>query len=484
MPLIGVLLAALDTAAEPEAAASSAAATVRNIGSGNQPGLAVDNAGTAYVVWNGPENTSTLRFCRIPRGGTACTPGLTSTIATLGTTATRPFVFVAGSRVIVVSYRYPQSGTDDFSGTYLYTSSDGGQTFGPGVNAGQVPFYEMIEGPGDTLSGVTHALPNGMVYQNLPAASVGETSQFAVLSPTDYPYTGTIAMFDATTPFAVFSAGDASSQYRFAGGSGSPNDVATWTTARALGYAAYPKLAAGPLGVWMVAGGSAGNMVARMYDVFKEGGSGFTTPLSLGQGDPARQHLFQDVAGRLHSVVQYGDGNGVHLRYWISDGAGAWRSATIASQDPGVAGAFNSPRVATAADHIGWAVWEASSSGVIRIVPVGPDVPKPRPGLSLSGNAKHVGNKVEVTASGKVVLPDGVAPASGCEGSVTVTIKKGTRVLATKTDAVNNQCRFSIEKSIRQGEVGGADKLKLVARFSGNPALASKSTSRTVRVRG
>jgi hypothetical protein len=140
--------------------------------------------------------------------------------------------------------------------------------------------------------------------------------------------------------------------------------------------------------------------------------------------------------------------------------------------------------VAVAPDHIGVAVWETSATSVIRMVAVGPDVPKPRPRLTLTGGAKHQGDKVHVTAGGKVVLPDGVPRSVGCDGEVTVSIKRGADVLATNTVGVDDQCRFRAEKNVRRGKVGGADKLKLVARFSGNAALARTTKSLSVRVRG
>jgi hypothetical protein len=450
---------------------------VRSLGPGNQPGLAVDDAGTAYVAWNGPENPSTLRFCKYPRGGSAC--ALATTITTLGNSLTRPFVAVSGNTVRVVSYRYPL-GSEVVAGSYLYTSTDGGSTFGPGLRVGSIPFFEAVPGPGDTMSGVTDAISTGMVFQSVPlgGGSAGDTA--AVLSlPDDSPYRGSVGLVDAATPLAVFTNGSDAAKFRLYAGSGSVNDAASWTPAVAIGTAAYPKLAGGPSGLFMMAGNGLGKLFVRKYN-----GSGFSASVSMGPGSAPNHHIFQDASGRLHAVWELSDAAGLHLIHAVSDDGASWRSGAVAFQDPGVAGAFNSLRVAVAPDHIGVAVWQASSTGTIRIAAVGPDAPVSRPGLTLSGNAKHVGNKVEVTASGKLVLPSWVTPANGCEGNVKVTIKKAARVLETKTVAVNNQCRFRAEQKVGQGEVGGADRLKLVARFNGNYALASKTTSRTVRVRG
>lgn len=450
---------------------------MRNLGPGSQPGLAVDAGGTAYIAWNGPEIPSTLRFCRLPRNGSACASGLTTTIATAGDSLSRPFVTVSGGTVRIVSYRYPVSGPL-VAGSYLYTSTNGGVTFSEGVRVGSVPFVDAIQGPGDTVSGVTDALSSGMVFQNVPLGGGSSGDAVAVLS-TDSPYRGTVGLVDAATPLAVFTDGSDAAKFRRYVGTGSLNDAANWTQAVGIGTAAYPKLAGGPRGLYLSSGLGFRTIVVRKYN-----GTGFSAPLSLGGGDPPNQHLTQDASGRLHLVVDRGDADGLHLIHWVSDQDGAWRSVTVASQNPGVEGAFNGPRVAIAPDHIGFAVWQASSTRDIRIVPLGPDVPLPRPTLALTGHAKHAARKVVVTASGRLVAPTGVLQANACKGKLRVTVEKGDASLDSKTVAVDGQCRFDVRMSIRARAVGGADKLKLVARFSGNGALASSTTTRSVKVRG
>jgi hypothetical protein len=451
-----------------------ARAGAQSLGAGSKPGLAVDAAGTAYVVWNGPENPSPLRFCKMPRGALGCDGGLTTTIATLGNSLSRPFVVVSGQRIVVLSYRYPQSGTEDFSGNYAYTSMDGGATFGAGVKVGTVPFFEAVVGPGDTVSGVTDALSFGMVFQNVPLGG-GSAVTSAVLSA-DHPYTGAVGLVDAATPLAVFTAGDHKAQLKRYGGVGSLNEVASWSVPGEVGYAAYPKLAGGPTGLFLLAGAASGDNVVREYN-----GKGY---VSLGDGDPVNHHLFQDAVGRVHAVVQRADAAGLHLDYWVSDHVDEWRSMTVAFQDPGVEGAFNDPRVATAADHVGVAVWGTSSTQEIRMVAVGPDVAKPKPGLKLKGDAKSSPNSIVVTAKGKLKLPDGVAKAKGCSGQVDLTVKQGSKVLAAKEVDVSNNCTFKYSKGIKDGKVGNADKVAIVAKFTGNRPLAVATKTDKVNVPG
>src|SRR5215213_7499422 len=75
------------------------------VGDGVQPGVTVDGSGTAYIAWIGNEpNTTSLHFCRLPRGAAACDVNIPLSVP--GTSLTRPYVLVDGSTVRVLSYRY------------------------------------------------------------------------------------------------------------------------------------------------------------------------------------------------------------------------------------------------------------------------------------------------------------------------------------------------------------------------------------------
>ena len=161
-----------------------------DVGRGFGPGVAVDAAGTAYIAWSGPENpAASLQFCRLPRGATKCE--IAHAIAAPGTTTSRAFVTVSGSRVVVVQYRYPFTGTD-VAGVYEFVSTDGGKSFGAGRVVGTIPFFEAVAGPGDTLSGVTDAVTGGMQFQNVPLGG-GAAATSANLS-VDHPYRGTVGL--------------------------------------------------------------------------------------------------------------------------------------------------------------------------------------------------------------------------------------------------------------------------------------------------
>ena len=72
--------------------------------------------------------------------------------------------------------------------------------------------------------------------------------------------------------------------------------------------------------------------------------------------------------------------------------------------------------------------------------------------------------------SGTVSLPAGVAKAQGCSGNVKVTVKAGSRTIATRTAKLSRSCTYSarLPKSSR--------KLKVKATFGGNDVLSARSS--------
>src|SRR4051794_29744282 len=99
MKLRQLLVVALVLAAALPAAAHAAAPVT--IGPGVEPAVTVDSAsGTAYIAWIGDESgTTSLHFCRLPRGAKACDVNVP--IAVPGTSLTRPFVTVHAAQVRV-----------------------------------------------------------------------------------------------------------------------------------------------------------------------------------------------------------------------------------------------------------------------------------------------------------------------------------------------------------------------------------------------
>jgi hypothetical protein len=325
------------------AVTSPASAATFGLGDGTGPGVALDARGTAYIAWNGPDSGATLNFCKLPRGASACAPR--STISAPGTADGRAFVFVSMSRVVVVSSRFAGGGR----GTFSFTSSNGGKTFGSGELIGDVAFKDAVTGPGNTVSGTSSI--SGMRFQNVPFDG-GQATGAAVLS-TDHTYGGVIGFTDTSSPLVVFNDGvSGDQQFRRYTGSGDLNDAANWTLAVGIGTGFFPTIGYGRSGLFLLSGNGAGRISVRKWT-----GAGFGTPVALENGNSSTTNLFEDPAGRLHAVHVTDSRRLVHV---TSDDGTSWKSSTLTT-DPGRT--VQDVRVAAAADHSGVAVWSGTVSG-------------------------------------------------------------------------------------------------------------------------
>ena len=378
------VLAALALVFAPHAAAQTVPVTV---GEGHKPGVAVDPAGTAYLAWYGPEaGDTTLRFCRLARGATACAGQ--AVLPTTGSSLSRPFVSVAGARVTVLQHRYGAAG-GAFNQVLLYTSVNGGDSFDGGAVAGFVPFDEAVVGPGDTATVATNAFQEGGVVQNMPLAGGSAGEARAAIFP-DRPYNGTVGL-DGETPVAVFATGAGDAAFRRFG-AGAINDAGAWGAPVGIGYADYPRLAGGRSGLFLLAGTAAGGIEVRRWN-----GSTFAEPVSLAtSGDDAQASFSQDPGGRLHAVWPRFDTDGIHLVHAVSDDGRSWDSGSLVVQPSDLEA---QTRVAAAADHIGVVAWE--SAGQIRVAGSGPGAPGvPLPEFGKTVVLKPISGKVRVRLRG------------------------------------------------------------------------------------
>jgi hypothetical protein len=376
-PVRSTALAIVSVVAGLVLVAPAGAATPLTIGTGHKPGVAVDAAGTAYIAWFGPESTTTsLNFCRLPRGANAC--DVTTTIAAPGTTLSRPFVTVDGALVRVVSYRYGLTGAR-FDQIWEFTSADGGATFDAGHPIGIAPFDEAVRGPGDTLTVATNAESTGLAVQNVPLDGTDAGATEAILSA-DHPYNGTVGLAGPAM-VAVFADASGNAQVRTSGGV--LNDASTWTPPVDLGYADYPRLAGGPSGLFLLSGTPANALTVRKFD-----GTTFNAGAKIADiADDAQAHLTEDPAGRLHAVFAHNTAAGLELGYATSDNGTSWKSGPLLTQTDATQ-SIGALRAATAPDHIGVAAWETASGGTsdVRVLGIGPEggVSPPVPGKSVA----------------------------------------------------------------------------------------------------
>ena len=171
--------------------ASSASAAPFTIGDGDLPAVAVDAAGTAYIAWNGSDPQDTPRYCRLPRGATACDVALTLPVVPTTISTTRPHVSLVGGRVSILVHR-----TGEATAITQHVSTDGGVTFTQRQAGGNVPMNEAADGPGDSVSVVTNADGRGGLFQNVPLAG-GPATGIPVLDAAR-PYNGSVGLDGAT----------------------------------------------------------------------------------------------------------------------------------------------------------------------------------------------------------------------------------------------------------------------------------------------
>jgi hypothetical protein len=369
-PLVAAVLVALSLVS-----ATAAQAQPFAIGQGHVPGVAVDNEGTSYIAWNGTESNASLNFCRLPRGAAAC--DRSGPIATPGTSLSRPFVQVQGSVVRVLSYRYGFT-TSPFDGVLLFTSTDGGASFGPGVLVGSVPFYDAVAGPGAGVSLITSAVTEGMLFQRVPTDGGSVGTQRANFGTT-HPYLGTVALIDPNTPLVVFDSGSSMGVFRRYTGAGDINDPASWTPPQDIGYADYPHLAAGPSGVFLLSTDTPDrHLQVRRY--LGDSGFGPTSPVGAAPGESAQDYMTQDPGGQLHVLLPQITADGSRLMHATSNDGVTWTQ----TQHPFEPLALQT-RAAVAADHTGVAVWEsASNPPIINVMPISGGAGRPELGRTVS----------------------------------------------------------------------------------------------------
>gem|GEM_PF-6827941 len=412
--LLSTAVPAADPVVSPPATATPAAAAkaapgVLVLGAGSRPGLAVDDAGTGYVAWIGPGNPTTLEFCRLSRGASACSSRLSVAVPAGTTSSHRPFVTISPGGILqIVQYRNPLSGTNP-AAVYVFTSPDLGSTFTATTIVGTVPFEEGVQGPGQTFSGVP---VNGeMAFQNVPLHG-GATTDKAVLSTTHQNHASVALTWGGGAPVAVSTHNNAA-EWRQYDGSGNLNSIANWTSAADVGVASHPKLAGGPSGLFLLAGNGSTGLNVRRFN-----GSGFGASVPIGPGQSPSKHLAQDASGRLHAVFQRDDANPLRLIHAVSDDGGLrWRSGTLVTQRIVTDGGIHDLRVAAAPDHLGFAVWHAGlGAGDVRIAALGTDAP--RLSFASSPNSLRVTNRGGFTYDFAVTAP----------GSGAISLKSTKRV--------------------------------------------------------
>jgi hypothetical protein len=103
--------------------------------------------------------------------------------------------------------------------------------------------------------------------------------------------------------------------------------------------------------------------------------------------------------------------------------------------------------------------------------------PRPAP-VATPGPSKRVG----VPFKSSFRPPPGYSKARACSGKVTLRLRAGKRVIATRTVRLDRRCRYSTTFRVARTAVGARKILAVAVRFRGNRVMAPTSTTYQVRV--
>jgi hypothetical protein len=309
----GILPAVLLLLAAPSAATAK---TVR-LGTGQNPGVAVDDAGTAYVAWQidtyGPGDA--VQFCLIPPRRSRCGSQVTIPFPGQGYNRSRASVLLPAPNVVdVIVPRTNGRGAN----SYRARSLDGGHTFGPAVAISGDGFLEAVQGPGGRVGlvdGPTTTRAGLFASDGSSAATGGRT-----LGPF---LEGVFTDIAASGEEVLAAGGDAQTTHAFRlGAGGDPNKVAAWQQLDPA-KGREPALAGLPGGFAVMLEPS--GPVAGYLFVQRLEGATWSPPVSL---IPAVNNngfqLAGSSKGRLTAVVNY---SAYRLVYMTStDGGVLWSS--------------------------------------------------------------------------------------------------------------------------------------------------------------
>jgi hypothetical protein len=306
--LVGLLLFAVPSAAE---------AKPFTVGTGQNPGVAIDDGGNVYVGWqvNTYQPGDAVQFCILPPRRTACGSQVTIPFPGQGYNRSRVSVLLPGPNMVdVIVPRTNGRGAN----SYLARSVDGGHTFGPAVAISGDGFSEGVQGPGGRV-----ALADGPTTTRA-GLFAPDGSSVGTEGSTLGPFLEGVSTDIAASGAEVLAAGsDARTTHAFRlGAGGDPNNVAAWqqldpSQGREPALAGLP----GTFAVMLEpSGAAAGNLFVQRLE-----GAAWSPPVAL---IPAVNNngfqLAGNTKGRLTAVVNY---SAYRLVYMTStDGGVLWSS--------------------------------------------------------------------------------------------------------------------------------------------------------------
>jgi hypothetical protein len=384
--------------------------------SNNQPAIAVDASGTAYIAWNNdqdppPYTTDIVQYCVLPAGATACSHSGTLQAPNGEQHIDNVQLLADGSTVVLLAdvYGPPGGGTSDYEPEQEWQSIDGGATWTPAqamgysvasgiVNADTVPLNALIL-PGTGELGYGWETADGQpTFNAFPLANPPECSvitcsshyatldldptlanQLTNLGGAFASQTGTnpgvLGIFDTDATAGAFGCSSAQTVpfgFAFAYGSGtestgndyniSPGTAGTaWKVAATLGdcNVEYPAVAGGPSGFGVLEQNDLSKQT--VYHRFNPSTTSFNTPRStVANEDELDPSLSQDGAGGIYATFLGGGSGGPVALSYSANGGSAWAGPATLDHNPGGQIANLTSEIDPAG--LGWAAWTAAGA--------------------------------------------------------------------------------------------------------------------------
>ena len=336
--------------------------------------LAVDGAGTGYFAWERAVSSTddATVFCKVARGATCTSPVVLPTPplnpaphdSTL-VTAAFP-VLGGGSTVYVVGPRYVAADV------VVWTSTDGGATFGPAAQVAQSGAYQGSNATDVLATGTSFDISShnpGLNFTSVPATGAGPANG-ADLTPADGStnITGSALGLASGNPLEAFSRANGAQpqtiDFTSYSGSGDPNAAANWSAPAEVTGGTLPSLAGGPSGLFLASQDAAGGIYGPV-NVRKYAADGsFGPPVTVQSdttGDNAGRIFQTPTSGQLlvawQGATLSDGGTGVRL-YRSTDAGGSFaRVGDIGEGTPNYAIGPDSIRLAAADDGQGFATF-------------------------------------------------------------------------------------------------------------------------------
>ena len=378
-----------------------------------EPDVAVDAGGVGHIAWTDgvPGQPNVLKYCRLPRGATACQRTESWTIPASQFSRVRVLLGRTAGQVVILAERCCEVSVPGFAPDdvlWATVSGDGGASFAaPKAIGSGDPSGDAIFGPGDFgVTTITAVVTNGTIVQNAPLDGLTSAQANLTGGVADKAFYGSLALINPTTPMAAYSDLNTGTYWRVWSGAGDINDAGSWGPEGKIPGLDEPRIAGGPKGVWMkgmTLGPLPRFLTARRYDPTNNTW-GTPTTLSNTIDSPVFSDISQDAGGHVAVVWRSSREDEITVQYRATSDGKSWTAARPLVRGDDVV----NPQIGTGPDGGGFVVWDHNNQGPVRAAVIPPLGTGSGSGTG-SGTSLPCEDKVTFNA-GKVV----VVATNGC----------------------------------------------------------------------